>query len=173
MLQDMREHDHDHFPQTLACVDSVVALQREKLRHIRHPAAAEEVKKAVTDIETIEAYLSAYTQLYPSKTPLRIDNGHLRTGNFDTVPPATLIAYCLALTSRIFHRTSRPGANFILKCAKLYATSIAVLGGGINILQRRALDATPEDYASAAAAPTSRAMFRRPISLDILDYAAR
>ncbi|KAL1749602.1 hypothetical protein FB107DRAFT_225208 [Schizophyllum commune] len=146
LLDRMRESGRqDDIVHTLSAVDDVVSKQRERLAAVKHRDAADAVTTAVTKLETIEAYLQAYAELYPSQTPLRIDNARLRSNDFASVPHATLIAYCLALVSRIYHRTSRPGASFELKLTKLFGRSLVALAGGPNILQRQALDATPDD----------------------------
>ncbi|KAL1740875.1 hypothetical protein HDZ31DRAFT_46592, partial [Schizophyllum fasciatum] len=64
---------------------------------------------------------------------------------FPSEHAAPAVAYCLALTSRIFHGTSRQGAGLVLKMTKLYGYSLTLLAGGPNILQQQALRQTPED----------------------------
>ncbi|KAL1711484.1 hypothetical protein EV715DRAFT_215257, partial [Schizophyllum commune] len=147
MLDKMRDSTfrRDDILNTLTCVDDVVSKQRGRLSPLTREIVADQVRIAVTKIETVEACLQAYADIYPTNMPLRIDNAHLRTEHFTDTPAPTLIAYCLALTSRIFHHTSRSGASLILVLAKLYGSSLVALAGGPNILQMQALNATPED----------------------------
>ncbi|KAJ3885702.1 hypothetical protein GG344DRAFT_30407, partial [Lentinula edodes] len=57
----------------------------------------------------------------------------------------TIIAYCLALVSRVFERTAQRGASLILKLVKMFGFSIAILGGqGLNSDQEATLAGIPE-----------------------------
>ncbi|KAI5895820.1 uncharacterized protein SCHCODRAFT_02495587 [Schizophyllum commune H4-8] len=146
MLRAIKPHDTRNFiAATMSSVEDVVLNQREKLQKITRPEATEAVGRAVDVLEVVESLLEAHRLLYPDMTPLRVDNAHLRMEAFDDLQPATLVAHCLALTSRIFHGCSREGANIILRLTKLFGHSLVFLGDGPNILQRRALRDTPID----------------------------
>ncbi len=56
----------------------------------------------------------------------------------------TLIAYCIALVSRIFEGTAIRGTEFLLKMLKLFGLSVAFLNGGPNLEQQAALSDIPE-----------------------------
>ncbi|TRM59750.1 hypothetical protein BD626DRAFT_408605 [Schizophyllum amplum] len=138
-------HNQDDISATLHAVESMAAQQRERLSRIRRKEAEEAVQRAFAILNQVEASLDGYSRMYPSEMPLRIDNSHYRMGGFDDVAPTTLVAYCSALSMRIFHRTSRPGASLVLKLTKLYGYSLTLLNGGPNILQQQVLRDTPED----------------------------
>ncbi|KAL1749947.1 hypothetical protein FB107DRAFT_280126 [Schizophyllum commune] len=146
MLRNIRPSDARSFIiQTLSSVEDMVMREGDKLSRIKRPEARAAVARAAATLETVKTLLKTYSLLYPDATPIRIDNAHLRMELVDGLQSATLVAYCLALTARIFHGISREGANVVLKLTKLYGHSLVHLGGGPNILQQQALRDTPVD----------------------------
>lgn len=63
----------------------------------------------------------------------------------------TLIAFCIALASRVFQGSARRGAGALLKGIKLFGHSLTMLAGGPNNLQKVVLDAIPNSIPTVEA----------------------
>ncbi|KAI5891921.1 uncharacterized protein SCHCODRAFT_02503420 [Schizophyllum commune H4-8] len=137
--------DEESISNTLCVVETVVARERENMLRIKHSMAHDSVQRASATLDRVQMRLEAYRLIYPDKSPLDFNNEHLQMDAFPSEHAAPSVAYCLALTSRIFHGTSRQGAGLVLKMTKLYGYSLTLLAGGPNILQQQALRQTPED----------------------------
>ncbi|KAJ3797277.1 hypothetical protein GGU11DRAFT_756848 [Lentinula aff. detonsa] len=138
--------------QTAAEIQSILCAVEDRIETIRHQLSSvtgiripEEAKQVVEILDAVELSVEVWRREYPDTSPVKLDNRKhfLDPGQNENTP--TLIAYCLALTLRVFERTAQRGASFILKMIKLFGYSFGTLGGRtLNTEQEVAMARIPE-----------------------------
>ncbi|KAJ3848677.1 hypothetical protein EV368DRAFT_86366 [Lentinula lateritia] len=114
--------------EALCTVEDGSEILRHQLLSVTCPAISEELKQAREMLDALDQVTSKY---------------FFDPGEGKNTP--TIIAYCLALVSRVFKRTAQRGASLILKLVKMFGFSIAILGGqGLNSDQEATLAGIPE-----------------------------
>ncbi|KAJ3965570.1 hypothetical protein EV361DRAFT_810492 [Lentinula raphanica] len=130
---------------TLSTVEDGQDTLRFQATSIGNSKASREAAEVLEILESIQESLKLWRQEYPDTSPVKIDNSEYFKNPGDGQNTPTLIAYCLALVSRVFERTAQRGATFVLKMMKMFGYSLATLGGrNLNAQQEAALASIPE-----------------------------
>ncbi|KAJ3753729.1 hypothetical protein EV360DRAFT_52975, partial [Lentinula raphanica] len=130
---------------TLNNVDQSIAYVRKELPVIKSPAVKEHLESINNSLKLLEETLEGWRRAYPDiDSPLAIDNGSAFANPGADRHTASLIAYTIALVSRVLEGTARAGSSVLLKMLKLYGYSLTMLNGGPNPLQTKALNDIPE-----------------------------
>ncbi|KAJ3744493.1 hypothetical protein DFH05DRAFT_1525542 [Lentinula detonsa] len=130
---------------TLRAVEDGSEALRYQIDSVTRPAIAEEVKEARAILESLDRVVCAWRLEYPDSSPVKIDNRKyfLDPGEGKSTP--TILAYCIALVTRVFNSTAQGGGSLILKLLKLFGFTFATLGGrDLNSEQEAALAGIPE-----------------------------
>ncbi|GAW02640.1 serine threonine protein kinase [Lentinula edodes] len=130
---------------TLDNVERHLAYVSKKIKEIHHPDADGQVRAITQEIEGLEQVLCTWRRDYPDNfSPIKIDNSKLFVNTIDKWNTPTLIAYTIALVSRVFEGVARRGSSALLKLLKIYGLSITLLTGGPSLQQTKALEDIPE-----------------------------
>ncbi|KAJ3912190.1 hypothetical protein F5877DRAFT_54406 [Lentinula edodes] len=130
---------------TLDNVELHLAYVSKKIKEIHHPDADGQVRAITQEIEGLEQVLCTWRRDYPDNfSPIKIDNSKLFVNTIDKWNTPTLIAYTIALVSRVFEGVARRGSSVLLKLLKIYGLSITLLTGGPSLQQTKALEDIPE-----------------------------
>ncbi|KAJ4001071.1 hypothetical protein F5050DRAFT_1561567 [Lentinula boryana] len=130
---------------TLRAVEDGSEALRYQIDSVTRSAIAEEVKEARAILESLDQVVCAWRLEYPDSSPVKIDNRKyfLDPGEGKSTP--TILAYCIALVTRVFNSTAQGGGSLILKLLKLFGFTFATLGGrDLNSEQEAALAGIPE-----------------------------
>ncbi|KAJ3735859.1 hypothetical protein DFJ43DRAFT_1150625 [Lentinula guzmanii] len=130
---------------TLRAVEDGSEALHYQIDSVTRPAIAEEVKEARAILESLDQVVCAWRLEYPDSSPVKIDNRKyfLDPGEGKSTP--TILAYCIALVTRVFNSTAQGGGSLILKLLKLFGFTFATLGGrDLNSEQEAALAGIPE-----------------------------
>ncbi|GAW01525.1 serine threonine protein kinase [Lentinula edodes] len=131
---------------TLDGAERHLAYVSNKIKDIHHPEADSQVRLVTQEMEVLQLVLCTWRKDYPDTfSPIKIDNSKLfAAGAIDKWNTPTLVAYTIALVSRVFEGVARRGSSVLLKLLKVYGLSITLLTGGPSLLQTKALEDIPE-----------------------------
>ncbi|KAH7878355.1 uncharacterized protein C8R40DRAFT_1167781 [Lentinula edodes] len=138
-------HTPEEIQATLCAVEDGSETLNLQIASITRTAVSEEVKEAREILESLNQMVCAWRLEYPDSSPVKINNRKhfFDPGEGKNTP--TIIAYCIALVSRVFEGTAQRGASLILKLLKIFGFSFATLGGQeLNPDQEAVLAMVPE-----------------------------
>ncbi|KAJ3847686.1 hypothetical protein EV368DRAFT_50719 [Lentinula lateritia] len=138
-------HTPEEIQATLCAVEDGSETLNLQIASITQTAVSEEVKEAREILESLNQMVCAWRLEYPDSSPVKINNRKhfFDPGEGKNTP--TIIAYCIALVSRVFEGTAQRGASLILKLLKIFGFSFATLGGQeLNPDQEAVLAMVPE-----------------------------
>ncbi|GAW07623.1 serine threonine protein kinase [Lentinula edodes] len=129
----------------LHSVEPSLAYVSRQAGNIKNPAAATQVAGVLKKLETMEITWNLWRKRYPDvSSPIKIDNRDTFVDLSNRWNTPTMIAYTIALVSRIFEGAARRASSTLLKLLKVYGLSVTLLAGGPNLIQQKALNDIPE-----------------------------
>ncbi|KAJ4501299.1 hypothetical protein C8R41DRAFT_913294 [Lentinula lateritia] len=138
-------HTPEEIQATLCAVEDGSETLNLQIASITRTAVSEEVKEAREILESLNQMVCAWRLEYPDSSPVKINNRKhfFDPGEGKNTP--TIIAYCIALVSRVFEGTAQRSASLILKLLKIFGFSFTTLGGQeLNPDQEAVLAMVPE-----------------------------
>ncbi|KAJ3897615.1 hypothetical protein F5879DRAFT_995775 [Lentinula edodes] len=104
--------------EALCTVEDGSEILRHQLLSVTRPAISEELKQAREMLDALDQVTSTWRLEYPDSSPVKINNRKYFFDPGEGKNTPTIIAYCLALVSRVFERTAQRGASLILNDAR-------------------------------------------------------
>ncbi|KAJ3965041.1 hypothetical protein EV361DRAFT_955386 [Lentinula raphanica] len=144
-LEQLKGHEDQRFIQSeLGDVEAIVKSAGEKLPLFRRDAVLA-LRQEIEDIlRILRESIIGWCRDFPDNSPLKIDNRKAFINPAIKRHTPTLLAYCLALTNRVFEGAAKCGSSFMLKALKIFGYSLTLLNEGPNLEQQRALADIPE-----------------------------
>ncbi|THU95284.1 hypothetical protein K435DRAFT_666729 [Dendrothele bispora CBS 962.96] len=133
---------------SLSDIESNIETIRDSMLTIRRSRNIESVAQSLDEARTllsvVESSFKTLRLANPDRSPVKVNNKHLFTDPNKGRHTATLIAYCISLTARVFSGASQRATSFLLKALQLFGLSIALLSGGPNLQQQKTLHDIPD-----------------------------